>query len=223
MPHQVLTGGSCFTAADLHQLQTDISKLVGASDAPTIQGQWIYYVDTTDSATATSIGHVKQLFQDVQAEDVRPAGVNSVTLYATPRYISPWSSKATSIAHVCGLRQTIQRIERGKRITIDFGKPCDDDQIAAFRGVLHDRMTEIFGREPPSTQDMFAEGSPAPLTVVDIFADGQDPTAVLQAYNKEKGLSLDESEVEYLVGVFKKLGRSPNDVELFMFAQVNSE
>jgi phosphoribosylformylglycinamidine synthase len=37
------------------------------------------------------------------------------------------------------------------------------------------------------------------------------------------GLSLDESEMQYLVDTFTKLGRPPHDVELFMFAQVNSE
>lgn len=223
MPHHVLSGGSCFTAADLHQLQTDISKLVGSSSAPKIQGQWLYYVDATAKATAISIDHVKQLLQDVDANDSKAVGGDALALYVTPRYISPWSSKATSIAHVCGLKETIQRIERGRRITIDLGKTCTDDDIAAFRGILHDRMTEIFSFEQPSTTDMFAEGSPAPLTVVDIFAEGQDPLVVLGDYNKKMGLSLDQSEIEYLVGVFQKLGRPPHDVELFMFAQVNSE
>ena len=36
------------------------------------------------------------------------------------------------------------------------------------------------------------------------------------------GLALDDSEIEYLVTKFAELGRSPSDVELYMFAQINS-
>ncbi|KAG7117238.1 Phosphoribosylformylglycinamidine synthase like protein [Verticillium longisporum] len=39
------------------------------------------------------------------------------TYYVTPRNISPWSSKGTSITHVCGLKDQIERIERGQAIT----------------------------------------------------------------------------------------------------------
>src|SRR5580658_388973 len=42
------------------------------------------------------------------------------TLLVTPRLgtVSPWSSKATDIAHVCGL-QAIRRLERGTLFFID--------------------------------------------------------------------------------------------------------
>ncbi|WP_459782892.1 hypothetical protein, partial [Photobacterium sp. R1] len=37
------------------------------------------------------------------------------------------------------------------------------------------------------------------------------------------GLALAEDEIDYLVENFTKLGRNPNDIELMMFAQANSE
>jgi phosphoribosylformylglycinamidine synthase len=42
--------------------------------------------------------------------------------YITPRNISPWSSKATSIAWVCGLKTQVQRIERGRAILVRFAE-----------------------------------------------------------------------------------------------------
>ena len=38
-----------------------------------------------------------------------------------------------------------------------------------------------------------------------------------------RGLALAEDEIDYLVNAFKKIGRNPTDVELMMFAQINSE
>jgi phosphoribosylformylglycinamidine synthase len=84
-------------------------------------------------------------------------------------------------------------------------------------------MTETLETDAPDLSAMFAEVEPASLEVVDIFAPGRDPAEVLNEYNKTRGLALDQSEVEYLVEQFTKLGRPPHDIELFMFAQVNSE
>ena len=41
--------------------------------------------------------------------------------------------------------------------------------------------------------------------------------------NTELGLALAEDEINYLVESFTQLGRNPNDIELMMFAQANSE
>ena len=58
--------------------------------------------------------------------------------------------------------------------------------------------------------------------MIDLFVEGVDPQAILRKANKEMGLALDDSEIEYLVTKFQGLGRSPFDVELYMFAQINS-
>lgn len=61
--------------------------------------------------------------------------------------------------------------------------------------------------------------------VIDLFVEGSDPHEILQQANKTMGLALDDSEIEYLVSKFTGndgLGRSPFDVELYMFAQINS-
>ncbi|KID90542.1 phosphoribosylformylglycinamidine synthase [Metarhizium guizhouense ARSEF 977] len=223
MPHEILVGSSCYTATSAQEIKARANK----TSLPKIQqvrGQWVYFVDLKSSNKAV-LDNVKTLLQDVDSEPLLAleSTSNTITVYVTPRYLSPWSSQATNIAHVCGLKDQVNRIEKGRLIVIDFEEPYQSGQDATFRDVLYDRMTEIFSFEKPELDVMFAAGVPAPLVVVDIFADGKDPLNVLRDYNKEKGLSLDESEMAYLVDVFKKLGRSPHDVELFMFAQVNSE
>lgn len=128
------------------------------------------------------------------------------TYYIAPRNISPWSSKATSIAAVCGLRDLVERIERGRRVTVSFSKEVD---AAAFRDVLHDRMTETFSTQEPDLEKMFQVGKPYPLEVVDLSGgeSGESAIDVLKRYNKERGLALDVPEMEYLVEAYKEVGR----------------
>ena len=47
--------------------------------------------------------------------------------------------------------------------------------------------------------------------------------AAIEAADRELGLSLAADEIAYLVREFETLGRNPTDVELYMFAQANSE
>ncbi|KOS20116.1 putative phosphoribosylformylglycinamidine synthase [Escovopsis weberi] len=224
MPPVLLAGSSCYTSSDTRKL-IDLANKTSPSKVVDIKGQWIYYLHLKSPAPDV-LDKVQGLLQDFDSSGAAVTAESSstaTTIYVTPRYISPWSSKATSIAHVCGLREGISRIERGRRISIEFQEPLAAGAESTFRDVLYDRMTEIFAFEPPSMDQMFEAKSPSPLVAVDIFADKQDPLRVLREYNLKMGLSLDESEMQYLVHVFTTLGRPPHDVELFMFAQVNSE
>ena len=58
-----------------------------------------------------------------------------------PGTISPWSSKATDIAHNCGLG-SVRRIERGIAWCLDSERPLTDSERIALKPLLHDRMTE---------------------------------------------------------------------------------
>lgn len=74
-------------------------------------------------------------------------------LYVVPRKgtISPWSSKATSIAVVCGLADVVQRIERGVLIALQFDGPYQNPQGPyPFADALHDRMTQV-NKPPPDS------------------------------------------------------------------------
>lgn len=228
MPHEVLVGGSCYTSSEAQKLLDRINKQQGSVQVQSIRGSWIYYVNLKQGHTG--LDKVKQLLQlpsdaPTTATALSTPSDNAAALYITPRNISPWSSKATSIAHVCGLKDQVHRIERGRVVTIDFapsGSPYAQADLP-FRDFIHDRMTETITSEQPSLDLMFIEGERAPLVIVDIFAAAQEPLSVLREYNQKMGLALSQEEMEYLVDVYTKLGRPPHDVELFMFAQVNSE
>ncbi|KAK4677938.1 phosphoribosylformylglycinamidine synthase [Podospora pseudoanserina] len=221
MAHLTLAGDSCFTASEAQKLKDQINKIAPIKVSK-LAGSWIYYAHINGDANAAK--QTLSQFLPLSGSSTPPLthiGYGR-QWFVTPRYLSPWSSKATMIAHVCGFENQIQRIERGRIITIEFDQPYNDKTVP-FKDVLHDRMTEHLTTEEPDLNTMFAESEPAPLEVVDIFAEGRDPVQVLNEYNKARGLALDQSEVEYLVEQFTKLGRPPHDIELFMFAQVNSE
>jgi len=79
---------------------------------------------------------------------------------------------------------------------------------------------------PPSFDTLFGTHAPLPVGQVDLHSSSATPRESLEAANKVLGLALDGSEIDYLLDAFSKTGacpRNPYDVELFMFAQVNSE
>ncbi|PAS25647.1 phosphoribosylformylglycinamidine synthase [Vibrio cholerae] len=142
-------------------------------------------------------------------------------LLVTPRpgTISPWSSKATDIAHNCGLHG-IKRLERGTAYYVEAETALTAAQIATLKTLLHDRMMEVVFAELTDAQQLFSVAEPAPMSQVDVLAVGR---RALEEANVFLGLALAEDEIDYLVESFTKLGRNPNDIELMMFAQANSE
>ncbi|UIP03336.1 phosphoribosylformylglycinamidine synthase [Vibrio cholerae] len=142
-------------------------------------------------------------------------------LLVTPRpgTISPWSSKATDIAHNCGLHG-IKRLERGTAYYVEAETALTAAQIATLKTLLHDRMMEVVFAELTDALQLFSVAEPAPMSQVDVLAGGR---RALAEANVSLGLALAEDEIDYLVESFTKLGRNPNDIELMMFAQANSE
>ncbi len=144
-----------------------------------------------------------------------PAGQLFVVV-PRPGTISPWASKATDIAHNCGLNEVV-RIERG---VVYFVSGISVEQRPAVAPLLHDRMTQAVFASLQDTEALFAHHEPRPIMHVDILDDGR---AALVAANKTLGLALADDEIDYLTNSFQQLGRNPTDVELMMFAQANSE
>ncbi|KAJ2986414.1 hypothetical protein NUW58_g5042 [Xylaria curta] len=219
MPYEVIVGQPCFAAWQSQKLLDGIAK-VSQAKVKSITGSWLYYVHLENSV---DIGEIKSFLGVSDSDGNSQGATDTVDVYVTPRTISPWSSQATAIAQVCGLRDVL-RVERGRLVKLEFDNQSGEKEIAPFVDVLYDRMTETYSATQPHPEStVFAEDSRSPLVVVDIFADPQGPVAALTEYSKQNGLGLDDSEIQYLIEVFKDLGRPPNDIELFMFGQVNSE
>ncbi len=142
--------------------------------------------------------------------------------FVVPRVgtISPWSSKATDIAHNCGLNK-IRRLERGIawHIVASSGSFSQEERqrIASH---LYDRMMENVLDSIDAGIALFERQSPKPYTTVALTTGGME---ALKEANVNLGLALSEPEMEYLLDSFKDLGRDPTDIELYMFAQMNSE
>ncbi len=145
------------------------------------------------------------------------AGSGMVVVIPRPGTISPWSSKATDIAHVCGLGM-VDRIERG--IAYELAGVTDKVVLSALAALLHDRMTEAAVPTLEAAECLFAAMEPAHLQRVPVLEKGRG--ALVEA-NTALGLALSPDEIDYLVESFGRLGRDPTDVELMMFAQANSE
>ena len=138
-----------------------------------------------------------------------------------PRFgtVSPWSSKATDIARVCGLA-AVRRIERGKAWRIEAEPALAPEALAALAAPLFDPMTETLMLDAEQARRLFETHPRGALGHVVL---GADPQAALARVNASQGLALSDGEIAYLADVFARLGRDPTDVEVMMFAQANSE
>ena len=149
-----------------------------------------------------------------------PGEPDGPALLVVPRAgtISPWSSKASDIAHNCGLT-AVQRIERGIEYRLSAPQPLAPEALRRLADVLCDRMTEMALLDAAEAGRLFHRASPQPLRRV-ALAGGRE---ALEQANREMGLALSADEIDYLLESFAQLGRDPSDAELMMFAQANSE
>ena len=161
----------------------------------------------------------KLLTYGPKLEEHDPEGLLRVVA-PRPGTLSPWSSKATDIARICGLAQ-LNRVERAIAYWVDLGgAELGGDQLKTLDSKLHDRMTQAVFGASEELEVLFRHEDPRPYASVPVISGGRE--ALVDA-NKSLGLALAEDEIDYLVENFQKLGRDPNDIELMMFAQANSE
>jgi phosphoribosylformylglycinamidine synthase len=204
-----------------------VAAAIGAAD---VRAQWIHYIYAYQPLQETQKEVLEQLLRYGDITDIPPSFDSSdgavTSFYVYPRVgtISPWSSQATVISEVCGLGKYVKRIERGLKISCLFLQGQQPGQ--GYLDHLHDRMTQVISEEQPDLHIIFSEHPPLPLEAVPLHAGDRSPVEILKEANQRLGLALDQSEIDYLVEAYASRGpvpRNPTDVELFMFAQVNSE
>ncbi|MDY6979317.1 MAG: phosphoribosylformylglycinamidine synthase [Pseudomonadota bacterium] len=213
-----LRGGSALSAFRLEKYLAALRAEV--PEVAELQAVYLHFIESEPQLDAGQQQRLERLlaYTDMPAQTLQG---HDFLVVPRPGTISPWSSKATDIAHNCGL-ESVQRIERGilYTLTLNDGRDLDAAQVRTLGAVLHDRMTEAVFREVDEAQRLFRHPEPAPLTEVDVLGGGRD---ALQRANADLGLALAVDEIDYLVENFQSLGRNPSDVELMMFAQANSE
>ncbi|MEO0316488.1 MAG: hypothetical protein RL404_165, partial [Pseudomonadota bacterium] len=218
----ILPGSSALSAFRIQRLLTQLKAVEPAITG--ISGRYCHFIDSHAELNAEDRQRLAAMLTYGEPFEGHAEGAQFVVI---PRFgtISPWASKATDIAHNCGMDH-IHRIERGVvyAVQVKSGllgkKALTEAQWQAVAALLHDRMTETVIHSPEEAAGLFSELDAQPLQYVDVKGFGR---AALENANTELGLALSDDEIDYLNDAFTKAGRNPTDVELMMFAQANSE
>ena len=193
---------------------------------PSVQGlesRYLHFVDCARTLTANEHGVLGELLtygprpQPPEARAREGAG-ERVLIVPRAGTISPWSSKATDIAQVCGL-EAVRRIERGIEYRLHVSRPLGSARLAQLAPLLLDRMTDMALLDSAQVARLFAHANPRRLERVPLTKG----RAALEQTDRALSLALSAEEIDYLLESFARLGRDPTDVELMMFAQANSE
>jgi len=192
-----------------------------------ISARYEHFVWCDQTPDGQTEARLSQLLDYGVPHRVHPEAETAIFLRVIPRLgtISSWASKATDIAHNCGLTG-VRRIERGIEYALipERGwlktKTLDAEMLATAASCLHDRMTETVVGASFNPEVLFRSLPGKPMETVAVTSRGK--AALLEA-NSKLGLALSDDEIDYLTQAFTDLGRDPTDVELMMFAQANSE
>jgi phosphoribosylformylglycinamidine synthase len=185
-----------------------------------VSAEYLHFADVDQALDEQELSILQQLLRyGPTLPGSEPEGT-MILVVPRPGTRSPWSSKATDIAHHCGLTRVL-RLERGVAYSVTAdGRPLRDDQFSRAAALLHDRMTQTVLSDAEDASCLFSHAEPKPYLQVDVLGGGQP---ALKSANVELGLALSDDEIDYLVESFQSLNRNPTDVELMMFAQANSE
>lgn len=183
-----------------------------------IYAEYVHFADVDGTLSGEARERLERLLEYGPRQERCPLEDALLIVVPRPGTLSPWASKATDIAHNCGLTQ-INRLERGIAWSIQ-GAGLTHQQRETVANMLHDRMMEAVLPGLEEAHILFQHRPPAPVVSIDLMARGR---AALEEANLRLGLALAEDEISYLEQAFRALGRDPNDIELYMFAQANSE
>ncbi len=156
--------------------------------------QNIIAVQSSSALSHEEINKLNWLFGNAEMLDATQ--INEHFVGPRRELITPWSTTAVEITQNMGV-EGILRIEEYF--------PTDPSEE-------HDPMLQrVYDQLNQAMFDIDIE--PEPIYLIDD----------IEAYNQQEGLALSEDEIDYLVGVSKKLNRKLTDSEVFGFSQVNSE
>lgn len=214
----VLRGGPALSESRLERTLARLRAI--APELARLDAEFVHFADVAGDLGEGKLEVLKQLLRYGPSVAAERSEAPGALLLVVPRIgtISPWSSKATDIAHSSGLDE-VRRLERGIAYRI-VGDGSEEELLRSVSPELHDRMTHSVLRTIDEAEQLFAVQEPRTFDRVPLLSEGRD--ALVRA-NTDLGLALAEDEIDYLERSFRGLGRDPSDVELMMFAQANSE
>jgi len=213
-----LHGASAHSQLTTQKLLSNIQQELPVISA--LESRFIHFANINDDLTKEELTLLNKLLKYGPKSAVN-SEIDGKSYLVIPRLgtISPWSSKATDIVINCGLTK-VKRLERGVLFTLQSSEPINDIDEQRLLPYLHDRMTQMVVSDLADAEKLFESAEPSPMQTVDVLGGGKK--ALIEA-NQNMGLALAEDEIDYLLESFTELGRNPNDIELMMFAQANSE
>jgi phosphoribosylformylglycinamidine synthase len=155
-----LLGPPALSQFRLDRLRADIGALAPAITA--LSARYLHFVDAAAPLDSSEL----ELLGRLLTYGPRPPAAADAgrKLLVTPRIgtVSPWSSKATDIAQVCGL-DAVRRLERGTVYFLRGAEPLDTAVLGAVAARLHDRMTESVWLDGVEPQGLFSSAAARPL------------------------------------------------------------
>ena len=173
----ILPGSLALSLFRQNRLLRELQALVPAVSA--VHGRFLHLVDgVVEGEERTRLEALLEYGDAFNGSD------KGELFLVVPRFgtISPWSTKATDIAHNCAMTQ-VQRIERGIRYRIGrkaglfgFGAaPAPaPDMLERLADALHDRMTESWFAEAPDPAQLFMPLQGKPLARIPLRAQGRE-------------------------------------------------
>lgn len=212
-----LRGAPALSPFRTQKLLTLVQQAVPAVES--LYAEYMHFIESDEDLGIEALSTLNKLL--TYGPNVKSEPAEGVLFLVIPRpgTISPWSSKATDIAHGCGLT-AVKRIERGLAYYVRVSDKLTMEQRQQISALVSDRMTEAVFHEMAGAELLFRHAEPKELSLVDVLSYG---SSALDEANKRIGLALADDEIEYLAQAFCQLERNPSDVELMMFAQANSE
>ena len=166
-------GSSAHSRFRLRKLEAMLRDRVSA--VRSIGSEFRHFVDLSIDLAPAQEAVLRRILDYGSGADAPECDESGDFFLVVPRVgtISPWSTKATDIAHHCGLSE-VDRIERGIAWwvrTVD-DKPLTPEECAHVVESIHDPMTESVLRTLTQVDDLYQMFEPRPLQVVDVLNEG---------------------------------------------------
>ena len=216
---QILYGRS--TLFDAYQARL-LKKICSVYPAMTrLETADVYFLDLSSPLDQSEEKRLAYLLHPIATPTALDESARAVQFYVVPRQgtVSAWSSKASDILHICGLDKVL-RIERGWFYRFWSDGDIPDNAHTRLASLIYDRMTEEVLFKVPRTEFIFEYPPARPLNVFEMGAEAYE---TLTQLNADYGFAMSEDELQRLAEYYRDNGKSATDVELMMFAQVNSE
>lgn len=142
---------------------------------------------------------------------------NTILISSRSGNLSPWSEKAKQIIVSCNFSH---KIEIEPILLFDFeNKKKIFNMVVDNKDNIFDKMTQLC----LYTNNQIYKYLRTAKKLNKIKKTKNITASKINIFNIKMGLALSNEEILYLKEMYKKLKRDPNDIELMMFSQINSE